>query len=213
MSRTASSFARGKARFKTQPTILILCEDTVSSLNYLIEASKHFRAFAEVEVAHCGKTDPRGIVREALSRGKEFDFVYCVIDRDTHETFEEAIAIASANPGKVAVVASYPCYEFWLLLHFDKTRKPYMRTATHSAGDLVVKDLSAKPGMEKYQKGNPGKLFDTLLDRLPAARIRSEQVLTEAFNDDEMNPSTELHLLIAKFESLGQLVPLAEDNL
>ena len=208
MARSASSFDRAKPRFRPQPRTLVLCEDSKSCLLYLKDAAQHFRSYAEIEVANCGKTDPKGIVTEAvnLKRRQKFDDVICVIDRDSHHGFQEALELAAQN--LVGVVASYPCYEFWLLLHFRKTRAPYMPAGDHSAAERVSRSLRQESGMDKYEKGAAKGLFISLLDRLPDARTRSMQVLTEALADGEMNPSTRLHELIEAFEALGKLQPL-----
>lgn len=68
MPRSALSFKRGKPRFKPQPQILIICEDSRSAKTYLEEAAIYFRASAKVEITHCGYTDPKGIVQYAIRR-------------------------------------------------------------------------------------------------------------------------------------------------
>lgn len=209
MARKSSPFERKKPSFKPQPRILVICEDTKSSLKYLKDAAHHFRAYAEVDIVHCGKNDPLNIVQEAIERQRLFDHVYCAIDRDRHEGFDEALAVASGYK-KISVIASYPCYEFWLLLHFQKTRKPYTGVGNNSSGDLLVKDLCKATGMESYAKGSSEDLFERLIDRLPTARQRSAQVMAEALKDGELNPSTRLHDLIGCFESLGKPQPVAQ---
>lgn len=203
MGRQASSFARRPAKFKPQPRILVICEDKKSCRTYLLEAAQHFRCHADVEIAHVGRTDPRGIVAEAKRRRGDYDQVYCAVDRDTHETFEEAVRDAATVPA-VDLVVSYPCYEFWLLLHFRTTRSPFARSGNHSAADNVATALRREEGMGTYDKGDAEGLFEALRARFPAARIRAQQVLAEAMNDSEMNPSTRLHELIDVFESLGK---------
>lgn len=209
MARPFSSFDRKKPSLKQQARVLVLCEDTKSSRQYLEDAARHFRAHAEVDIVHCGKNDPLSIVKEAIKRQRLFDNVYCAIDRDRHEGFDEALVLAAANAPKVTVIASYPCYEFWLLLHFRKTRKSYLGVGKNSAGDLLVKDLCKEEGMENYDKGASEKLFDDLLVKLPDARLRATQVLAEAINDGGINPSTRLHELIELFEQLGTPQPVA----
>jgi hypothetical protein len=204
MTSRASVYERRKPRFKPQPRVLILCEDTKSSRHYLQDAAHHFRAHADVDVSHCGKNDPYGIVTEALERQRYFDKVYCAIDRDTHARFDEAIALALTTGGKVNVVPSYPCYEFWLLLHFRKTRKPYSGVGNRSSADLLIKDLCELPEMMAYEKGGAIGLFDSLIEKLPIARLRSRQILEEAAVDGASNPSTRIHELIDLFEQLSK---------
>ncbi|MCX7256504.1 MAG: RloB family protein [Polaromonas sp.] len=210
----SSPFERKKPSLKQQPLVLIICEDTKSSLQYLKDAARHFRAIVEIEkiekvsIINCGKNDPLNIVKEAIERQRSFDQVYCAIDRDTHEKFDEALVLAKAHK-KISVIASYPCYEFWLLLHFKKTRKPYTGLGKNSSsGDLLGKDLRKCEGMESYEKGSSENLFEQLFDKLEKARERAEQVMNEALSDGELNPSTQLHQLIQRFESLGTPQPI-----
>ncbi len=205
MARKASSFERTTARYKPQAKVLVICEDSKSCLNYLTDAARHFRSYAEVEIFHCGKTDPRGIVAEAVARRKKFDAVYCAIDRDTHHHFEAALTLAAEQD--VNVMASHPCYEFWLLLHFRYTRAPYAAAGEMSAGDRVVGALREQPGMDRYRKGSDTGLFAALIERLPTAKERASQAMAEALLDNEMNPSTRLHELIDVLEQLGTLRP------
>jgi len=208
MARRYSPFDRKKPSLKPQTRVLVICEDTKSSLQYLKDAAHYFRAYAEVDIVHCGKNDPLNIVQEAIERQRIFDHVYCAIDRDRHEGFDEALSVAEAHK-KISVIVSYPCYEFWLLLHFQKMRKPYTGVGKNSSGDLLVKDLRKEAGMENYAKGSFENLFDKLLDRLPTARQRAAQVMEEALNNGEFNPSTRLHELIECFELLGKPQPIA----
>ena len=204
MARAPSRFDRKKPSFKQQPRVLVLCEDEKSSRLYLQDAANHFRAYAEVEISHCGKNDPKGIVEEALKRQRDYDHVYCAIDRDSDPKFDAALIQAAAHVNKVTVIASYPCYEYWLLLHFRKTRSSYVGAGMHSSGDLLVKDLCKEAGMENYDKGASASLFEGLLTKLPLARRRAAEVLAEADGDGGWNPSTRVHELIDLFEKLGK---------
>ena len=206
MARDAASFRRKPARYKPQPRVLVLCEDSKSSLQYLREAVKYLRVDAQVEIAHPGKTDPKGIVNEAIKRRGSLDRVFCVIDRDTHHGFDEALQMAAA--GDVDAIVSHPCYEFWLLLHFRYTRAGYAAGGGHSAADQVVEHVRAEAGMQDYAKGSSAGLFERLLERLPAARQRAAQSLEEALAEDERNPSTEMHRLIDALEQLAQPQPV-----
>lgn len=204
MARTPSSFNRFKPRFKPQPTILVICEDSKSGLRYLKDVSRYFRVEVKVEVLHCGHTDPRGIVEQAIARQKKFDYVYCVIDRDSHPNFDEAIELAKTSD-KVVVRASYPCFEFWLLLHFKYSRKPYKVVGSKSAADALIKDLRQCPGMEAYNKGDEQNIFESLLgDKFDFARRTASQILAEAIAVGEPNPSTMIHLLIDEIEKLSK---------
>jgi hypothetical protein len=203
MGRTSASFNRPKSRLKPQPTVLVICEDTKSGKRYLEDASLHFRVTVLVEITHCGKTDPLSIVKEAISRQGKFDHVFCAIDRDTHANFDEALRLANTSP-KVEIIVSYPCFEFWLLLHFGYNRKPYVAAGKHSAGDLLIRDLCNHPAFENYDKGKDLSIFKLLLGKqFEDARRIAPKVLNEAIASEEMNPSTRLHELIDFLEKLS----------
>lgn len=203
MARSASSYNRPTSRFKPQPTVLVICEDTKSGKRYLEDAAIHFRIDVQVEIAHCGKTDPKGIVEEALRRQGKFDKVFCVIDRDNHPSFDPALLLASESD-KITVIASYPCFEFWILLHFGYSRKPFTPVGNDSAGARVIKELRTRPGMNGYDKGAAESVFHALLEKLPPARSIADRVLRDAINCGEMNPSTTVHELLDAFETLSK---------
>jgi len=204
MARNPVPFNRAKSRFKPQPTVLVICEDRKSGKQYLEDASRHLRADVYVDINHCGNTDPRGIVAEAISRQGKFDRVFCAIDRDNHNNFDEAVALAKTS-SKIDLIVSYPCFEFWLLLHYGYTRKPYTAIGRDSAADLLIRDLRNCPDMPEYDKGDKRSIFNMLLgDKFDFARKTAPQILEEAINDSEMNPSTRLHELLNYFESLSK---------
>jgi hypothetical protein len=62
---------------------------------------------------------------------------------------------------------------------------------------------------QNYAKGESINLFEKLIDKLPDARRWAKEVLVEAINDDALNPSTQLHELIERFEELGTPQPVA----
>jgi hypothetical protein len=209
MARTAASFNRGAPKFKPQPRVLVICEDTHSSKIYFEEASKYFRAFAQVEFSHCGRTDPSGIIGNAVRRAKNYERVYCVIDRDTHDekNYNEAL-LAAAKHDRITVFTSHPCFEFWILLHFRFTRAAVTSVGNASAGDRMTKLVKEQAGMDIYDKGRSAGLFTRLLPRLQIARENSALALKQAEEDGNLNPSTPLHLLIDQLEILGKPIKL-----
>lgn len=206
MGRSVQSLGRGAPRYKPQATVLVLCEDVKSGKRYIEDATYHFRIHVSVEVAHCGKTDPKGIIMEAIARQRDFDFVYCAIDRDTHHNFDEALNIAKAHK-KIIVIASYPCFEFWYLLHFRFLRTPYVAAGNKSAGDCLIADLRRCDGLEGYAKGADENIFRRLLPKLPDAMRNSPRVLERAAEEGNSNPSTKVHELIEFFGKLSTPQP------
>ncbi len=204
MARSPLSFSRPKPCYKPQPKVLVICEDSKSGKWYLEDACIHFRVKVDVEVTHCGNTDPKGIVNEAIKQEKKYEKIFCAIDRDQHQNFEEALNLANTSR-KVEVIASYPCFEYWLLLHFGYTRKPYAPAGNLSAADRLIKDLRIHSGMENYDKGNDRDIFQSLLDdKFANARKMALRTLSDAIESEEMNPSTRIHELLDFFEALSE---------
>lgn len=207
MARSANSFKRGGAKFKPQSTVLVLCEDSKSSKRYLHDAAFHFRVHLEIDIAHCGRTDPKGIVEAAIARSKHYDKVFCVIDRDTHPSFDEAVELAQPFTS-LSLIPSYPCFEFWYLLHFGFKRAPYVAAGNRSCGEMLIADLRTCEGMQNYSKGADNGIFAQLLPQFSAARQTSARVLAHSIDDEEPNPSTHVHLLMDVMEGMSAPTPL-----
>lgn len=209
MGRTSSSFERKAPRFSATPKILVICEDTKSGKKYLEDARRYFRADVEIEIIHCGRNDPKGIVDAAIDRLKKYQLIFCMVDRDRHENFDEAMSLAIKHD-KIKMIVSYPCFEIWLILHFYYSRKPYAEAGKKSPADCVITDLKAILEMSDYDKGAAKSIFKLLEPRLSEARKNSEKAYQHAMKEGELNPSTLLHELIAHFEELSSPRPLPE---
>ena len=171
---------------------------------YFQDLLAHYRlSTANVEVLGRG-ADPRTVVRvakklqrEEVRRGEKYDRVYCVFDRDEHATFDAACDEARANG--IEVARSWPCFEFWLRLHFGFSRQPYAKAGGRSAAQRCVDDLRGwLPG---YEKGTAG-LFREIEDRLASAMNNAARALTDAEATGEFNPSTEVHDLVDYLRAL-----------
>ncbi|MDE0136893.1 MAG: RloB family protein [Acidimicrobiaceae bacterium] len=99
--------------------------------DYLEHWHRRFRADVHVVIDDF-RGSPRRLVEEAAkqrkqdvrderrSRGRVADEYWCVFDRDEHQDFDEAIAVAAASG--ITVAHSNPCFELWFILHFrDQT--------------------------------------------------------------------------------------------
>lgn len=189
--------------------LLIVCEGEKTEPQYLSEICQEKRlATAHVHVRQGGfGTEPIQVVEFAehmfrsgdRSKGIEaraFDRVFTVFDRDQHRTYHQALAKVAALNGRlfndehkgvpVHAVASVPCFELWLLLHFEGIQAPLHR-------DEVYERLGTHlPGYEKSQAGHWERTkasFEIALRRA-AARAKS----TNAYNDVE--PYTDMGDLV-----------------
>lgn len=65
-----------------------------------------------------------------------------------------------------------PCFEYWLLLHFEYTTKAFLGTPGRSACRRVISEL--KRHLSDYEKNDP-RLFVRLREQMPEAVARAKQ--------------------------------------
>ncbi len=140
--RQAKDLIRKKGRRAPYDRILIVCEGSKTEPNYFNEIKQFYRLHtANVEVQHSSLgTCPLQVVKSAEelflkgNSGKgiqklAFEKVYAVFDRDEHEEYFNARNKAKALNSKLKndlgkkvkfiAITSVPCFELWLLLHFE----------------------------------------------------------------------------------------------
>ena len=136
-ARQARDLARRKGRRAPYAKVLIVCEGEKTEPHYFNELKDHYGLnSANIEICgDCG-SDPLSIIRHAKQRYREekdagdaFDKVFCVFDKDTHAHYQQGLdTIRSTTPKNVYVaITSVPCFEYWLLLHFNTPHAPTMR--------------------------------------------------------------------------------------
>lgn len=146
----ARSLQRRKAHRQAYERLLIVCEGAKTEPQYLTEICQEQRlSTAHVHVQHSGfGTEALQVVKFAeqlfrhgdRARGleaKAFDRLYVVFDRDEHPKYHAALACAESLSGRlvnderasipVHAIASVPCFELWLLLHFEDVQAPLHR--------------------------------------------------------------------------------------
>ena len=197
------------------PRILLVCEGEKTEPTYFRDMVNAWGLANQVKIGKNAGSSPNKVVAQAevlysqaQREGDAFDEVYCVFDRDTHERFDDAVSRSrtlKANGRPLNAVVSVPCFEFWLLLHFGYTDRPYASNGKRSVGDAVVTDLKQKPGFEKYDKGMTGvfKLLD-ISGRLAQALKNAQQLAAcPAGQDEHPNPSTQVHVLVNRLKAIA----------
>jgi hypothetical protein len=207
--KAADRLERRKARRSSYEKVLIVCEGEKTEPSYFNGCIQFYRLnTANVEVDGTCGSSPKSVYERAIElweaedkRGDSYDRVYCVFDRDTHVTYDETVKrISEHNPEDIFYAAvSVPCFEYWLLLHFKYTTRPYAATGRLSVGGEVLKEL--KGVMPEYEKGN-NNTFLSLSPQIESAKknaIRSMKNAKENYTD---NPSTSIHELIDYLQNL-----------
>jgi len=137
-----SRFRKSKL-LKLDSRILIICEGQ-SECQYFITFKKTLRdkyklKGMEVEIYQPKYYNPIGLLKEAKKKIREakadklpYDKVWIVFDKDQHQNINKVIAESSAYKQKIEIGLSIISFEIWILLHFEKTKKPF-----HSCEELV----------------------------------------------------------------------------
>ena len=122
MARKSHNNTRKNKARQENKVFLIVTEDTKSAYNYFqILKQENRLPTLNIEVKPSKKSDPDQVVSftKELAKEKNAELSFCIIDRDTHEHFDKAIK--NANKIKnLEIIASYPCFEYWIILHHNK---------------------------------------------------------------------------------------------
>ena len=101
-------------------------------------------------------------------------------------------------------IQSIPAFEYWFLLHFTASTKPYSPLPTKSVGDQVIDDLKIYlPDYEKKQEGIYKYFIENGL--IDGAKAHSNRIFENSKNTGNINPSTNVHNLVEYLEALKDI--------
>lgn len=160
---------------------LILCEGETEENFFkgLTNDNKHREKFASVSVDIYKPKDhsPVGLIEEAKSRIKSakrernpFDFVWVVFDKDGHENLAKAFNDATSFKPQINIGFTVICFEYYVLLHFDKTTTSYRRC------DDLISELNKH--LPNYKKAS--NLYKELQDRIETGIKNSEWAFNQS---------------------------------
>ena len=200
---------RRRSRGLTEFTrLLIACEGSKTEPNYFCGLCRQLGlrgTIVEIAGEEC-ESAPISVYRYAAERAVDdggFDEIYCVFDRDRHPTFADALTAIQQHPtGKFRAIASHPCFEYWVLLHFRYTRAPFVAAGADSPGDLAVK--AVKTCWNTYAKGTKNAhQFLSEDGRTDLAIANAGRARADAIATGEPNPSTDVDLLVIRLRELA----------
>lgn len=213
----ANELHRREAQKSPYEVILIVCEGEKTETNYFKGLREKLRLNrANIQIAEdVHGSAPRNIVDFAIAKHDnstkedKFDHIYCVIDRDKHTTFNEAIRrIDAKNEQQLAntredkttfhAIFSVPCFEVWILLHHEYTTIEFCAAARASNCDMVIRKL--KTVDKSYKKGDTDifiKIENKTTTAIANAK-RLEQHHNGICTEYPPNPSTKVHELVEK---------------
>ena len=195
--------------------VLIVCKGSKSEPNYFKDIRAAYRlqtANVEVQPSRFG-TGPIQVVQYARSlfesgdrykqiQPRAFEQIYAVFDRDDHQTYFDALTLAEELDGKLRndnkqpvrfkAITSVPCFELWLLLHYEDVQAVIHR-------DEVMQRL--KGYLSGYEKGmNSG--FALTRERLAIATLRAQTLSEKHSAYSVPEPFTAIHELVTLLTTL-----------
>ena len=206
-AKLTKELGRKKAQ-RSGDLILIVCEGEKTEPYYIEELLKDFnisstRATIEV-IGECGSA-PQSVVEYAIKRfeAKDYDHIFCVIDKDKHPRFNDAILRMNdykwrkKKEGFKAktnrIIVSVPCFEYWLLLHFKKTTKVFSGNGQQTSPcKECLHEL--KNELTHYEKGNKS-IYKLTKNRLETAIKHAKEIVTNK-TEEHQNPITYFHELV-----------------
>jgi hypothetical protein len=158
--------------------ILILCEGEteVGYFKGIQHDDEHKRKLQaiEIDIYQPQNYSPLGLVNAAKARMKHakreknpYDYTWVVFDRNGHAKIPEAFDMAKKN--NISIAFSIVCFEYWIILHYEKTTKPF------NSCDQTIDYLKAL--YIDYEKG--GNHFKRLRNRVDTAINNGEWVVQQ----------------------------------
>jgi len=202
-----------KAR-REKTTILIVGEGRETEPNYFRGLTREDEVAAKfaAKVMKGHGQSPESVVEEATrykqqakSRDEAYDEVWCVLDvegADKRASLDRAVAVAKEKD--IDLCLSNPCFEVWLLAHFERKARAY------DGSVKVIAQLNKhwrKQYKLDYEKNDEG-VYERVSD-LTRTAITNAQWVRETHHDvnkptADCNSSTDVYRLVRRLMGLGE---------
>ncbi|MEN9418495.1 MAG: hypothetical protein RI988_2115 [Pseudomonadota bacterium] len=202
--RRDGGLRRKAGRRAPRSITLIVCEGE-TELEYL-QVLRGRLGILPAEVILADSTEgsaPINVVACAERKAKErggYDHIFCVFDRDFHTSFERAreriryLATRRVERLPIREVVSVPCFETWVLLHFERSDPQFRDCAA------VIARIRERH-MPEYLKADV-RTMNALVDRIEMA-LASAAWLEQRVELNGRNPYTDMHRLVAHFQAVS----------
>lgn len=202
--RSLNSFRRKAGRKPPRSVTLIVCEGEKTEPFYFKALRRHYGlSNAEIVIAdHARGSAPVSVVEYAEQKAREeggYDRIFCVFDRDEHGDFERArqriqtLSSRKRHPLPVVETISIPCFELWILLHFERSDAGFSRCA-----DVTRKLREHVPSYGKADSS----LMTQLMEKLSAA-LENADWLEGRAEETGWEPYTSVHKLARHMQAEG----------
>jgi hypothetical protein len=192
--------------------VLIVCEGTKTEPTYFRDFVEAFRlSSANVVVVSGRRSDPLAVAQTAVRQYEDdpdYDAVYVVLDQDVPTYDRAAKYVAGFRKsggheadlaGKLALVPSMPCFEYWLLLHYEDSARAYGAGSKRSPCAECERDL--KRHLPNYTKSADG-VFEATRAFLDEATARANRRAALVDQAAAPNPVTYVFELTNKLRTL-----------
>ncbi len=184
---------------------LILCEGETEEnyFNGLVSQPKYKRKLQSISVRVFKPKDhsPFGMVKEAkrmiiIAKNEKnpYDFVWVMFDRDGHAKIPDAFELARTSIPEIKIAFTIPCFEYFVLLHFEKTTKPFAKC------DDVIHQIK-RNWLPDYEKAT--NIFEILLPKKDEGLENSSWVVNQF--DDEIQSGKRIYEL-SSYSNVHDLV-------
>ncbi len=210
--RNEAELGRGKATRSPRACILVVCEGRKTEPQYLKALCRSIRLHT-VEVRIVGQgAEVLGVVDAAKTLKEEreeaagpsvgltpFDEVWCVVDTEgpgDRTSWEQGSSRATALGFRLAW--SNPCFEYWLLLHFERIGRSFPGYA------------ALRPFLTKYlpHYNKSEDCFEKLAPNVPIAIENAKHVQRSQWQDTprpiDRNPGTTVHELVERLLEVAE---------
>ena len=214
-AKKADEHKRRKATRVHNERVLIVCEGEKTEPYYFQGLRKSLGLHPANVVIADKKSGlvPKSLVQyalEELKKDSDFDHVFCVFDKDKHPSYEAALAMIRDKRLKgstqLHAITSIPCFEVWVLLHFNYSTAPFEAAAQDSNCALVVRELRMDGRIPGYDKGSR-EIFDELSGRLDDAIANAHKLERHHDGIGTDNPSTQVHKLVEHLQDMKRQYP------
>jgi hypothetical protein len=214
-AQKAEELERQRRERAKGPRLLIVCEGMKTEPYYFEEFCEvHQLRTPRVRIApgeegsspDCVVAYAETLFDEDAQLGPDrYDQMFCVIDRDKHLTFKSAIKRIeelAADDKPFVAIPSFPCFEYWLLLHFTYTRQSFHAAGKRSICDNVIRELRKQSGFGGYAKAQKN-IYSLVKEKTDTAIKHAEWAEKDANQTGQSNPSTCVHHLIKELQQLA----------
>lgn len=208
--RQARKLGRKTQSRTSIPRILILTEGLTEEIYF--KALKKNLKLNSVEVLKSSYTDSNGIVQDAKSKGiksidnyDEYNYIFCVFDLDTVRDKQFLASIESYNAkyeksnSIIYPILTFPCIEFWFILHYYCHSAPFSTSRNRSVGENTKVEFKKYQG--NYHETNY-ECIGELASKYKTALHNAKVLMDQQINCSSSNPITNIHQLVTLLHNI-----------